>query len=254
MKKICVLLCVVLALLGSCSDLSMNNEEALKASLPSDFNWETYKEINNDVAMSQIIIDLNGKRGADSLNNCVNILSDIGLAEIVYLNYLQCPEQSWNKDERCSGKFGNNSGYSKATTKWNEDAEKLDTISWQCVIGTCWSRGWSELKDSLEDPEISKVGLPIIKTMCQFVPDPEAVGKDPRSYLEEFNFDATLIERHYHYFGRYDGRPYKYCELGHFDIEKPKTQALAEKRGTYYDYGRYTFCFNRNDENVYVAQ
>ncbi|MDR2555644.1 MAG: hypothetical protein LBC64_09485 [Fibromonadaceae bacterium] len=255
MKNMYVFLCVVVVLfLGSCADLSMDNEEALKADFPSDFNWKEYKEINNDVAMSQIVLDLNGKRGdKDSIKYCVNnILRDLDFAKTVYVDYLQCPEQSWDKNDRCFGKYGNNINYSKAIVRYNPATDKMDTIGWQCVIGTCWSEGWGELKDSLEAySEATKIGLPVIKTMCQFIPEVSGVG-EARSYLENFLFNSTLIEQHYHFFGRYDGRPYKYCN-GNKGEEKNQ-EKHAEKRGTYYDYGRYTFCLDKNDEKIYVAQ
>ena len=258
MKKICVFLCVVVVLfLGSCSSMLFDDEEAIKADLPSDFDWKVYKEINNDVAMKQIDLELNGKRGGeDSIKKCVNILNDIGFAKEVYENYLQCPMNGWNKNNRCVGKYDNNESYSEPITKWDPDANGgaggMVTIGWKCNIEACWSEGWNELRDSLEAySEGTKIELPIIKTMCQLVADPETVGKSAKSYLEEFKFDSYLIEQHYHFFGRRDGRPYKYCKGQH---GAEKTQALADKRGTYYDYGRYTFCFEESDQKVYIAQ
>ena len=266
MKKMYVLLCVALILLlGSCADLSMDKEEALKADLPRDFKWKDYADINNDVAMSQIVQEIKQKgKGADSTKNCVNILSDIDFAEVVYLNYLQCPLESWDDTLHCTGKYGNNDTYSKAKTVWNStkfspDSGGLDTISWQCIIGSCLSGGWSKMKDSLPDSLTAYLKTPkagLVRTMCQFIPDVSEL-EDAKSYLKNFHPDSTLIEQHYLFFGRSDGRPYKYCESGHFDPEKPKTLDLADKRGTgsgYYDYGRYTFCFYKTDDKIYVVK
>jgi len=253
MKKIYVLLClVVFWFLSSCSNLSVDDESALKAGLPSDFDWKVYKEINNDVAMSQIVMDIRkAGRGPDSTQNCVSVLSDEDFAREVYLDYLQCPEQGWDKDDKCGGIYANNSKYSIPKTQYNTTTEKLDTISWQCVIGTCWNGGWnaeSFLQDSL--PKYSETSKGVIKAMCQFVPD-VSTSAEAKNYLENFNFDSTLIEQHYSYLGRYDGRPYKYCEGQH---SEERTLALADKRGAYYDYGRYTFCLEKSDQKIYVAK
>jgi len=250
MKKIYVFLCLgVILLLNSCTDLSTDDETALKAALPDDFNWREYKEINNDVAMSQIIMDIRKKgKSADSVKNCVDFLSNADFAKEIYLDYLQCPEQGWDKDDRCVGLYANNSSYSRATTKWNAETEKLDTISWKCVIGSCSNGGWAEMESNLQD-SLTKYSA-VIKTMCQFVPEVSTI-EDAKSYLENFPFDSTLIEQHYSFLGRYDGRPYKYCNGQHGE---EKTLALADKRGAYYDYGRYTFCLDKDDQKIYVAQ
>jgi hypothetical protein len=110
------------------------------------------------------------------------------------------------------------------------------------------------------------VGL-LIKTLCEFVP--KLPSNDILGYLEGFykfsnykevegdivfgsNFDPILVQEHYHFLGRYDGRPYKYCEEGKFGEEKTKDLALV--RNNYYDYGEHTFCFNKTDLTVRVVK
>jgi len=266
-REMYVFLCVATALFfGSCTDLSMDDEEAIKADLPADFDWRVYGEINGDVLVSQIIIELRKtKRGEDSIANCVNILSDMNFADSIYLNYLQCPLDGWNKDEKCTGKYANNSSYtkvSKVTPIIDEDTK--DTIrrdtTWQCTIGACWSGGWTEMRDFLPDSldkykETSQTSLNAIKSMCQFIPE-NSTPASAKNYLNNFPYDPYLIEQHYHFFGRSDGRPYKYCDAGHSTVEK--TQSLADKRerGTnyYYDYVRHTFCLDKTDQKIYVVQ
>jgi hypothetical protein len=289
-KNFYVFLCAAVLFVGSCADLSMNEEEALKASLPDDFDWNEYAEINRDVAMSQIILDLREKgRDADSVRNCINLLKNEDFAKKVYLEYVGCPERGWLQSEKCEGGvYANNSNYSKPKTKYNTETEKLDTISWECVIGNCWRGGWDEisekeaactgneeedwdagrtwcdgktipLKDTLQKSltmylETSNTNLGVIKTMCLFMPKAEELI-NAENYLKNFPFDSTLLEQHYHFFGRYDGRPYKYCEQGH--IGEEKTQKLAEedkRKGTYYDYGKYTFCLKKDDQKIYVIK
>jgi hypothetical protein len=249
-KKMFVFLCVLAALFfGSCADLSMNDEEAVKADLPTDFNWLVYGEINNDVKMSQIIFDVREKnkkygKGTDStnnaVNNCVDILKDETFAEKVYLEYMKCPELGWNPNEKCSGIYANNGKYTTDTT---------------CVIEGCWYGGWSELTDnnSWQDSLANYSGT-TIKAMCQFIPPKDLI--DAQKYLEEFPYDSYLVEQHYHFFGRSDGRPYKYCDAVHSSVEK--NQSLADRRGSlnnyYYDYGRYTFCLDNTDQKIYVVQ
>ncbi|MCL1956428.1 MAG: hypothetical protein FWF63_03815 [Fibromonadales bacterium] len=267
-RKMFVFLSVAAALFfGSCADLSVSDEEAVKADLPADFNWEEYGKINGDVLKSQIILDLKKtKKGTDS--NCVNIFSsDMAFAKEIYKDYLLCPVEGWNKKEKCTGKYANNSNYNKLvidttyaerdSTYTPEGATKdttimvIDTIYTEyqsgCVIENCWSGGWSELETSLAD------NLGVVKAMCQFIPDTTLA--EAKKYLNNFKPDPYLVEQHYHFFGRNDGRPYKYCDKGRGD---EKTQKLAVRResreGYYYDYGRYTFCLDKTNEKIYVAK
>jgi len=261
-------LCVAAALFfGSCADLSMDDEKAVKADLPADFDWQEYGEINNDVKISQIIFDVREKnkkygKGADStnnaINNCVDILEDEKFAETIYLNYLQCPELGWNLNEKCKGIYANNGNY----TKVNGD----DTT---CVIDGCWHGGWSELTDngSWQDSLAKYSGTTgaqdsdaknSIKAMCQFIPPKDLANAE--TYLDGFVYDSYLIEQHYHFFGRSDGRPYKYCDAVHSIYEKSQSLDSVVRRGSqndyanyYYDYGRYTFCLDSTDQKIYVV-
>jgi hypothetical protein len=307
-KELFVFLCLAL-LLSSCADLSMDKEEALKADLPKGFAWNIYAEINNDVAMSQIIFDIREKNKAyrqadetaadstsNATDNCISILLNEGLlnedfAEKIYSKYIGCPKKGWLQSERCEEKYANNNNYNKGT----------DTTGWQCVIGNCWNGGWDEISerevactgDIEEDLTARRTGcVPLknflqdslktysgalrrnvksdttIRMMCMLVPKAEKIV-EAENYLKDFyyyssdgkivygqKFDSTLVEQHYHSFGRYDGRPYKYCEQGHIGVEK--TQELADKlmsdnnRVTYYDYSKYLFCFNKDDQKIYV--
>jgi len=251
MKKMYVFLCLVWVLfLGSCSaDLSMDNEEAVRADLPADFKWQDYAEINNDVKMSQIIFDVREKNkeygkedsASKARSNCLSILQDENFSKKVYVEYMQCPEQGWNPNKKCSGKFAYNGNYTKVNG--------TDTT---CVIDGCWNGGWNELLADWQDNLVNYSGT--VKAMCQFIPKAEN-SADVQRYLDEFNFDPYLIEQHYHFFGRSDGRPYKYCAGA---VGEEKTQSLADKRASlndyYYDYSRYTFCLDKNDQKIYVAQ
>jgi len=263
-KRLSIFLCVFAALFfGSCADLSVDENEALKADLPSDFNWEKYAEINSDVASSQITFGVKEKNktfsGTDSakqaINNCANLLQSEALAQKVYLKYANCPEQGWNRDERCPGIYANNITYNKPV---------LGSAGWQCIMGNnvnseiCWIGGWNELKGFLQDTLSKYLGsMPTtisfvpIRTMCMFIPK-AAEANEVLSYLDNFKLDSVLVITHYKSYGRNDGRPYKLCELGH--IGEEKTIALADRRGTYYDYGRYTFCLNETDQKIYVVQ
>jgi len=275
MKKIYVFLCLASALfLSSCTDLSVNEENALKADLPSDFKWEVYAEINKDVANSQIIFDVQEKnkafKGADStkkaITNCVNLLKNGQLAEKVYLEYAACPKQGWNRYEKCPGIYANNGNYNKPVLNANSD-----TIGWQCIFGAdvnsenCWRGGWDllanneteaglkPLKDILPTHlvEASTISFAPLKTLCMFIPT-STTASEVSAYLDNFKLNSVLVIEHYNYMGIYDGRPYKYCEQGHIGVEK--TQALADKRGNYYDYGKYTFCLNESDQKIYVVK
>jgi hypothetical protein len=162
MKKRLSIFLFVFAVLffGSCTDLSVDDEGVLKADLPSDFDWKEYAEINNDMASSQIIVKIREENkafsGTDSaqkaIENCANLLQSETLAQEIYLKYAGCPEQGWNRDEKCPGIYANNSNYKKPTIektvvkviKINRETEKRDTsiteisdtTSWQCVMGT----------------------------------------------------------------------------------------------------------------------
>jgi len=285
-----VFLCVAAALFfASCSnfaDLSVDNEKSVKADLPNGFNWNVYGEINGDVLMSQIILDLRKtKRGDDSVKNCIDILSaDMNFAKEVYEDYLQCPVDGWNKNEKCPGKYAYNSNYNKPTvtmdttitrdtvitdivdpddgtpvlnpddgTPMQDTTITINTIitrdtAW-CAIGTCWSDGWSEAKYL----ETSKTNSGAIKSMCQFIPE-NSTPEDAKKYLNNFPFDSVLVEQHYHFFGRSDGRPYRYCEGVNKGDEKDQDKHADKRGNNYYDYGRYTFCLDKNDQKIYVVE
>jgi len=262
MKKMYVFLCVALVLfLGSCSDLSVNDEEALAADLPADFDWQEYARINNDVKMSQIIIDIREKnkeygKGTDSTSkakeNCVNIIKDEDFAKNVYLEYMQCPENGWNPKEKCTGKYAYNGNFTKTTISGTDTTRT-------CTIIGCWSGGWSELLAGWQDSltaysAASYTAGGSVDAMCQFIPKAENAG-EVQKYLNDFNFDAYLIEQHYHFFGRMDGRPYKKCDSG--SCEERSQSLHGEKRAglnySYYDYSKYTFCVN-DEEKICVVK
>jgi len=111
-KRLSIFLCVFAALFfGSCTDMSVSEDEVLKAELPNGFSWEEYGEINNDVKMSQIILDVKFKKKGASDESCLDIFSDIPFAKVVYLDYLQCPVDDC---EEYTGKYENNQKYSQA--------------------------------------------------------------------------------------------------------------------------------------------
>jgi len=235
MKKIYVFLCMAFVLfLGSCTaDLSMDDEEAVRADLPADFKWQDYARINNDVKVYQIILDVIEKNKeyseSDVRSNCVSILTDDSFARDIYENYMQCPVQAWDPNKKCTGKFAYNVKYTTDTT---------------CVIEGCWSGGWGELLAGWQDSLANYSG--VVKTMCQFIPP----SGDAKEYLENFVYDPYLIEQHYHFFGRSDGRPYKNCTT---ETCEEKDRKFAILRNNYYDYSRYTFCLN-DDEKICVVQ
>jgi len=293
-KRLSIFLCVFAALFfGSCSDLSVNEETALKADLPADFDWQVYGEINSDVKMSQIVLDLRKtKRGDDSIANCVNVLSGINMsvAKEIYEDYLQCPADGWGQEEKCPGIYANNSNYNKRgrtlipklvcraivdedgepippDDNCNKDSLILVQDSASCVIGACFLGGWGGekglvnfLPDSLAKYlENKNTSWGTIRAMCQFVPE-NSNPEEAKNYLNDFNFDPSLVEEHYLLFGRSDGRPYKYCNGNKGDERDQEKHAegrgayyASENRYAYYDYGRYTFCLG-DDEKIYVAQ
>jgi len=311
-KKTFVLVCVTLVIFfGSCADLSMDKEDAVRADLPDDFDWKVYGEINGDVLMSQIIIDL--RERAEDPENCAEMFSsNTDFAKVVYSDYLQCPVDGWHKKFENNPKYGcvprpsssssddssssgdssssddssssgvssssdvssssgdssssdesSSSGNSSSSDESSSSSESsievrlplhgppLDSI---CHIEDCWEGGWDELETSFLNPNKE----PVIKAMCKFIPkgSTAATAKD---YLEDFKknrFDPYLVEQHYHFFGRSDGRPYKYCGS---DKGVEKNQSLhADKRtgssNYYYDYGRYTFCLDSTDWKIYVVK
>jgi len=316
-KKMFVFLCVIVAIFFGCADLSVDDETAVKAALPDDFDWKVYGEINGDVLMSQIVIDLiQTKRAEDTVANCVNLFSsDITFAEEVYRDYLQCPVEGWDKTKVCTGKYANNGKYNKKiispkliaagegddssssgdsgdssssgdsgdssssvdSGSSSSSSESVESSSSSesgnssssgdssssvepssssesptlCAIENCWSGGWNELKTILPTK------LDVVGDMCKFIPK-NSTAPEAKDYLNKFKFNPYLVEEHYHMFGRNDGKPYKYCEAGRFDISKPKTQSLAIRRESknnyYYDYGKYTFCLDKNDQKIYVVK
>jgi len=268
MKKMYVLWLALILFLGSCANLSTDDEAAVKADLPIDFKWQTYAEINNDVKISQIIFDVREKNkeygkedsASKAVSNCTKVLQDDEFAKKIYVDYMQCPEQGWNLNEKCSGKYAYNGNYTK-----------VDGTDETCVIDGCWYGGWSELlvdwpntlkaddwpadwpNTLTEKEKKQKAYIDIVKAMCQFIPKAENTA-EAQKYLDDFNYNSYLIEQHYHFFGRSDGRPYRYCQ----EAVVEKNQSLADKRTSlnnyYYDYSKYTFCLNESDQKIYVVK
>jgi len=273
-KELSVFLCAAALFFGSCSDFSVSEDE--KLNLPADFDWRMYVEINKDVAMSQIILDVRKNKGSDSTENCKNLLSDGDLARKVYLEYAYCPEKGWFGDDKCTGLYANNNNYSKPTVSANGDT------TWRCEIVGCWRGGWNEISDkdaectgdeegdwgklwcdnkpqtleSFFQDSLAKFtgaarSFEPIRMMCQFMPQAES-PEEVKEYLENFKLDPTLVGQQYYFIGRNDGRPYKYCEPGRTGEEK--SLSLADRRAGYYDYGKYTFCLDRDNEKIYVIK
>ena len=251
MKKVLyVFLSVAVLFLGSCSDMAPSPEE--KYDLPADFDYKEYADINKDVAMSQILFDIAEKNKAykdtivdkrdstrQAVSNCINLLKDGDFARKIYLEYVFCD--------------------------WFEANDNIPNM------GACWSDGWENLNTILQDSLPKYTGNPrrnvkvdsTIKMMCMFVPKAENTSK-AEDYLKGFyysfngkiiygeKFSSELAIQHYFFTGRYDGRAYTYCKPGHFGNEK--TPALADKRGSYYDYGKNSFCLKEDDQKVYVIK
>jgi len=242
MKKIFYVCVYVAALfLSSCSDMAPSSAE--KYDLPPDFDYQVYAKINKDVAMSQIYFAVLADSTNKTAANCKNLLQNQDFAKKIYLDYVFCPEYGW----------------------------PADSISPMGSWGACWNDGWNDLAVFFQDSLTKYTGTPrskvkvdtTIKMMCMFVPKAENVEK-AESYLKDFyssangeitaygqKFSSELAIQQYFFIGRYDGRPYKYCK-GQRGAEK--TEALADKRGTFYDYGKYTFCLEETDKKIYVAQ
>jgi len=258
-EKLSIILCAfaILFFVSCSAELSVDDENALKANLPSDFDWKVYAKINKDVASSQIIFDVKERNkafsGTDSvkkaISNCFNLLKNPTLAEKVYLDHAACPKDAWDRNAKCPGIYAYNTTYNKPNS---------DSTSWQCIFGTnvnsevCWQGGWESFKDTLSiylETAPATINFAPVKTMCLFIPV-ATDANEVMSYLD-FELNSALVMEHYNSMGLYDGRPYKYCN-GQHDVEK--TPALADKRGTYYDYGRYTFCFEETDQKIYVVK
>jgi hypothetical protein len=150
MKKFFLLFSVSL-FLGSCSDLALKEEEAMRKELPADFDWVVYAEINKDVKMSQVFFQIKEekpepKTSADTANlrgNCINLLSDFAFAEKIYLDYAGCPRKGWDNNKACTGGiYANNVNYNTIYINPNTN----DT-TYSCKIGLCWRGGWDELRD-----------------------------------------------------------------------------------------------------------
>jgi len=141
------------------------------------------------------------------------------------------------------------SGESSSSGDSGDSSSSSEPQITRCTIGACWSGGWSELETLLPNK------LDVVEAMCQFIPE-NSTPAEARDYLENFNYDSYLVEQHYHFFGRSDGRPYKYCDDGHGEERSQSLHAIRrEDRVTYYyDYSRYTFCLDRNDYKIYVVK
>jgi hypothetical protein len=195
MKKFFLLFSAVL-FLGSCTDLSVSEEDAVKDALPKDFNWEVYAEINSDVKMSQVIFKIREEKGESDTTksvreNCVNLLGNLEFAKKIYVDYAGCPDIGWDRNELCTGKYAYNSSYSiakidtivKIETIVEPDTTYTDTsrivkIDNSCNIGACWHGGWDDIgaadfedSDKCDDIEYLQEN-PDILAKCEELPKP----------------------------------------------------------------------------------
>ncbi|MCL2281729.1 MAG: hypothetical protein FWC26_00240 [Fibromonadales bacterium] len=224
-------------------------------------------------------------------SNCANLLSDSTFAAKIYLEYAFCPNPGWSKKGACPGAYANRDNYNIVTGSdttcsiggcWSGGWDKLsdkdallctgdDNYDWnkpECnniprTLASILQDSLKKYPASASSPSGFSRTLPAIRMMCLFMPQMEK-QKDVEEYLKSYYYlngdalvygskiDSGLISQHYHITGIYDGKPYKYCEQGHMGQEK--SQELAEKRSSYYDYGKYTFCLNKSDEKIYVVK
>ncbi len=226
---------------------------------------------------------------ASALSNCKNVLSNADLTKKIYLNYANCPAKGWFQNGKCTGIYANNSNYSKPVVSngdttwtcaigacwrggWNEISDKDAECTGDEELD--WGKAWCDavpkpLEGFIQDSVAQYTGatgsrpsFAPIRMMCQFVPKAES-PEEAEAYLKSFyylednsieygpNFDYTLVVQHYFYIGLGDGRPYKYCDG---DIGEERNPGLADKRGSYDDYSKNSFCFNKSDEKVYVTK
>jgi len=285
MTKHLFILLIATALV-SCSDMATENP--LAGDLPKDFEVSEYSKINPDVAMAQIAIAINKKNAIakDSLialnlnlNNseiadCATFLSDKDLAKDIYLNFVGCPRKGWNKKAPCEGQ--------EAFFGWNNQTYSAET---SCSVKGCWSGGWDmpmgidecpsmgcefESLSDLWESKVSKYSdrkiqsdqadsvFSTLMAICAFntlqgdgVP---SVQKD-KDFIEDYvknRIDSTLIARHFIMAGRYEGRPYKYCNSNEDELRtSDMAVVLSGSGGEFYDYHANLFCLKEEDGKVY---
>jgi hypothetical protein len=198
-------------------------------------------------------------------NNCFDILNDdLDFAKQIYVDFVGCPLEGWNKNKTCTGKYANNFSYSTDTT---------------CTIGACWHGGWSELGAAAPDPQLEtlesflldslesyknssagRTSVGVIPLMCGFVPLASDAGA-AKSHLESLvsNTIPEIVELHYFDQGRYDGRPYKYCSGQGGEPKDRDKHAIAKQASGqpadqfYYDYSAYLFCLEESDWIIYTT-
>jgi len=222
-------------------------------------------------------------------SECKNLLNPNGeissLAINIYSDYLDCPKDGWDENDKCPGVYAQVPGYNR----FNVDKTTNDT-TWKCCIGGdwkkptvsggdttwtgcnsitggCWRGGRNELltmdcsdpetqiMSSLCDEENIVLPTTMLNTMCRFVlPKAENI-REAEDYLKNFSYDSTLLERHFVSVGRPEGRPYKYCRNGEA-TNTLRSQDLALKVGApvFYDYGSKLFCLNEADGLIYLLK
>lgn len=278
MKKVVLLISVVLFL--ACSDLSVSKQEALQYDLPTDFILSDYAKINNDVVLSQIIFavkdTLQNKYGytksesfrLEERENCTKYLSDREFTKKLYLEYIGCPEKGWGTIGKCPEEYSVYSMYDSTKDEWS------------CRIGDCYSGGWDETCLAADNPSCldetltdvidgmldtfeskgNQQTVRVVGMMCNFILPKAPTIDDVKNYIENFTYDSLLIEEHYHLLGRYEGRPYRYCN----DVEvlEPKQERSPDlelvtsffSNKEFYNYDQYSFCLDTIVNKVYVMK
>jgi len=268
MKKHLFILLAV-AVLVSCSD--MVTEDPLAADLPKDFEVSVYSQINPDVAISQLVASIKTftyPSGNVGDNACkAEFGNNLALFEKVYVEYIGCPRKAWNDRKPCEGQ--------EAFKGWNNPTYQIDSAggTW-CRIPGCLSTGWDELpcngyeecvdmgftgeiqtlKEQLEDGSFQRKQVwntPTWQSICYSF---YAYEQNMEEYLDNYKYDSTLIAKHFTMSGRYEGRPYKYCDSDETEI-RSSDMAVVWNRGVasgdFYDYSANLFCLKQSDGKVY---
>jgi len=270
--------------LASCSDMAPSVSEVVSEELPVGFDVKDYVEINPDVKISQIAMDIKIKNATSAfgssqrLEACRTFLSDVDLAEDIYLNYLSCPRKGWNPNLSCDDEENKDAfnGFTVNNVAYNKENA--------CKIKGCWASGWdepycpditlAECQDEMGDEHYCclLVGRDEIKPLkinmgraqeynpgkqnplsidtvfthiCTFnlLPSDGVFElNENKAYIDNFKYDDILIEKHFLMAGRYEGRAYRYCN-NDFDSKDVRREDMA----TYIRIRPY----NRNNEYFY---
>lgn len=147
----------------------------------------------------------------------------------------------------------------RAYNKFNKasvTAEQVSADSAEFYADTAWVHVLFTDYVGYSDNLWNTDSLALDKEQLELITAYNRVGKsDDKAYVQGFQVDSQLVMLQYSLVGLVEGRAYRYCSDSDAktEVQDPAKHAVSISKKTY-DYSPNTFCYNQNDNLVYLIQ